>query len=324
MPVFSKYSDREYEALAKKHQALEQKLEERDQSLEDALLQVKELTALNKKEAKVQKEQKEENDLLLAQLHQVQEELEKYFLENKTAQDQIAQLKKDVSAQNEKSKGLEADLKAKLSETEKKLSEANKLIKAEGDAKVNAAQKQKAELEKKLAEVSAKVADTEKKLAEASAKVADTSSQTADLQSENDLLLAQLHQVQEELEKYYLMNKSYEAGLTEAASMVKRLRLVFVKYQAKLEAGSVSVAAADALGLLEAGKPTKMTAAKTPAKGASTTKPAKPKAKTPTKVTSTTKRVMSKAKAPPKLESTTKPLGAKAKVKAKAVKKAKT
>lgn len=310
MPVFSKYSDREYEALAKKHQALEQKLEERDQSLEDALLQVKELTALNKKEAKVQKEQKEENDLLLAQLHQVQEELEKYFLENKTAQDQIAQLKKDVSAQNEKSKGLEADLKAKLSETEKKLSEANKLIKAEGDAKVNAAQKQKAELEKKLAE--------------ASAKVADTSSQTADLQSENDLLLAQLHQVQEELEKYYLMNKSYEAGLTEAASMVKRLRLVFVKYQAKLEAGSVSVAAADALGLLEAGKPTKMTAAKTPAKGASTTKPAKPKAKTPTKVTSTTKRVMSKAKAPPKLESTTKPLGAKAKVKAKAVKKAKT
>lgn len=310
MPVFSKYSDREYEALAKKHQALEQKLEERDQSLEDALLQVKELTALNKKEAKVQKEQKEENDLLLAQLHQVQEELEKYFLENKTAQDQIAQLKKDVSAQNEKSKGLEADLKAKLSETEKKLSEANKLIKAEGDAKVNAAQKQKAELEKKLAEVSA--------------KVADTSSQTADLQSENDLLLAQLHQVQEELEKYYLMNKSYEAGLTEAASMVKRLRLVFVKYQAKLEAGSVSVAAADALGLLEAGKPTKTTAAKTPAKGASTKKPAMPKAKTPTKVESTTKRVMPKAKAPPKLESATKPLGEKAKVKAKAVKKAKT
>lgn len=106
MPVFSKYSDREYEALAKKHQTLEQRLQERDQALEDALLQVKELTSANKKELKVQKEQKEENDLLLAQLHQVQEELEKYFLDNKAAQDQITQLQKSSSSKRNRPKGL--------------------------------------------------------------------------------------------------------------------------------------------------------------------------------------------------------------------------
>ena len=251
MAIFSKHSDREYDALAKKLAQAESALTETQEKLKKSDSQIKEFE-------KSQAEQKEENDLLLAQLHQVQEELEKYFLENKSHQEKLNALQQQLNEKAEESKKLADDLKAKLAESEKKLSEANKLIKAEGDAKVNEVQKQKADLEKKLADansaaakqksdfeqklselasqLNSQKADLEKQLAAANESANQLKSQLsakdaseADLKSENDLLLAQLHQVQEELEKYYLGNKELEGSVTEAADLIKRLRYAMVR-----------------------------------------------------------------------------------------------
>lgn len=277
MPVFSKYSDREYEALAKKLKAAEQSLsslqDERDalkidlQSATDSFSA--ERTSLKDQLQTLQKaqaEHKEENDLLLAQLHQVQEELEKYFLDNKSQLERVTLLEKDLAAQKDAAAKTAGELKkaqeqvtnsakqvsdaqaaaakqvsevqavatkqseelrAKLTETEKKLSEANKLIKAEGDARVNELQKQKGELEKKLADAQAAATKLQ---AETDSRVNALQASEADLKSENDLLLAQLHQVQEELEKYYLGNKDLESAVTQASELIRRTRYALVDH----------------------------------------------------------------------------------------------
>jgi ABC-type phosphate transport system auxiliary subunit len=110
---------------------------------------------------------KEENDLLLAQLHQVQEELEGFFLKHKAESDKRVALEKQV-----------ADLQAKL--------------KSESDAKNAEAAKSK------------------------------------HLQEENDLLLAQLHQVQEELERYYLMNKDLESSVSGVTVSLRNARYLLM------------------------------------------------------------------------------------------------
>lgn len=58
----------------------------------------------------------------------------------------------------------------------------------------------------------------------------DKSSQAlSEAQAESDLLLAQLHQVQEELERYYLLTKDYEQHSMRAAQALKAARLQIQK-----------------------------------------------------------------------------------------------
>ena len=163
-----------------------------------------------------------------------------YSLENKSHQEKLAAKDQELKTEKDKFLGKDQELAAKLTEAEKKLSEANKLIKAEGDAKINEVQKQKADLEKKLADSvaasGAQKAELEQKLTaatEAASKVkadfGEKEAAEADLKSENDLLLSQLHQVQEELEKYYLGNKELEASVAEAVTLVKQLRHAMVR-----------------------------------------------------------------------------------------------
>jgi chromosome segregation ATPase len=80
-----------------------------------------------------------------------------------------------------------------------------------------AEQQQRSALDKQLAEVKAKLST------ETSAKDAEIN-KSKDLQEENDLLLAQLHQMQEELERYYLNNKDLEAAASEATTTLRVAR----------------------------------------------------------------------------------------------------
>ncbi|MDH1765983.1 chromosome partitioning protein ParA [Comamonas aquatica] len=105
----------------------------------------------------------QENALLLAQLHQVQEALESHYQQSQQQAKQLAELPK-----------LQADLKS-------------------AQEKAAKLQQTEAQLKKELQQVNAKPASTE-------------------LQEENDLLLTQLHKVQEELERYYLENRQLKAG----------------------------------------------------------------------------------------------------------------
>ena len=128
----------------------------------------------NKNIKKQNKVDVEENNLLLQQLHHVQEELEKYYIKNKSMQEEgqeLNELKTKVknlttSIDSEKIK-LQTSLKNRVEEIKK--------------------------LETKV--------ETEEVKTKSLVKLFET---------ENSVLLEQLHHVQEELEKYYIENQSFK------------------------------------------------------------------------------------------------------------------
>lgn len=187
------------------------------------------------------KEATEENDLLLAQLHHVQEELEKHFLEGQQQQQQLDELRQQLTAQqqqatqaaaaHEQERSRAAAEIAKLTQalTEKKQA-AQKAQQAQQTAEKAAASEKQA-LNTAKQQLETRTRESEKELAELRAQVATlktslNSAQTehTELQEENDLLLAQLHHVQEELERYYLANREYQTLLTDAQPTFLRAR----------------------------------------------------------------------------------------------------
>ncbi len=133
----------------------------------------------------------EENELLLNQLHQVQEELEKHYLDAVSLKEKQAALEKELAQtkgdHQQASKGLAA-ANGKATEAEK----ARQKLAAE----LTSLQQEKAELQAKAQ------SDAE----------------------ENELLLNQLHQVQEELENYYLANREILTVMGQSEQTLHRAR----------------------------------------------------------------------------------------------------
>ncbi len=142
------HSHRQIEQLQQTQRSTQQRVQEQEQLLS------KHTAALQTSE--------QENELLLSQLHKVQEELESRYLQSQEQAKKLAEMPK-----------LQADLKS---------------------AQEKASKLQDAEVQLK------------KELQQAPAKPAFTK-----LQEENELLLSQLHKVQEELERYYLENRQLKA-----------------------------------------------------------------------------------------------------------------
>ena len=115
------------------------------------------------------KELEEENELLLQQLHQVQEELETTFQKNRDLSGKLDALEKDNSASAQSSEQL-TDLQTELDQVKRQSDERRK-----------------------------------------------------DLEEENELLLQQLHHVQEELESYYLNGMDARHELEEARTTIEAL-----------------------------------------------------------------------------------------------------
>ena len=126
-----------------------------------------------------------ENHLLLEQLHQTQETLEKHYLDNKA---QVATLTDSHAAT--------------IKQYEQQLANANDQLE-----QVSA---KRAQLDQSLNQ--SKQANT---LAENKCKV---------LSEENDLLLTQLHHAQEELESYYLANQEFRAAMGQTQKTLRRTR----------------------------------------------------------------------------------------------------
>ena len=193
MPLFSKYSDQQFEQLQAERDALKAE--------RDALKS--ERDAAQSRLASLQ----EENGLLLAQLHQVQEELESVFLK---------------SGQFEETAARAADLQNRLN------AEAER---ANGEAQRRSAlESQAADLQNRLnAEAARANGEADRANAEA-ARANSEAARAKDLQEENDLLLAQLHQVQEELEVYYLKNKDLEQSFGETTATLQKARQALVNH----------------------------------------------------------------------------------------------
>lgn len=126
-------------------------------------------------------ELEKDNGQLLSQLHTVQEELETVFLREQSVHTQLPQFKTQLDAlQQEKS-----ELASSRDAQTKQLTE----LKSAKDA----SDKEKAAL-----------------LAELASLKTQLTAQQRDLKQENDLMLLQLHQVQEELEHYFLEHEKLQ------------------------------------------------------------------------------------------------------------------
>jgi hypothetical protein len=150
--------------------------------------------------------QSQEGELLLSQLHQVQEELERYALQNKQVQEQLA---KTVAA--------EAALKAQLDNVTQALeaksndlaARAKELVDAQAAAQTASAAAQAAAVKAKQeaqAALNAVKVERDKQaqlLQQAQAKHQDSA-------QENELVISRLMQVQEELEIFYLQKAELE------------------------------------------------------------------------------------------------------------------
>lgn len=176
----------QYRSNCQQVQNLQQQLQAQAQSMAEAAKQEQGALQAQLKNAE------EENALLLEQLHKVQEALEKLYLQGKEDKKNLenltTQVKKNqeqLTAEQTKSKQLQEQLSAEQQTTKKhkdQLAAEQKKIKA-------------------LQEQLAKAPSNQK-----------TDASVAELKEENDLLLKQLHIVQEELERYFLENQKLKAG----------------------------------------------------------------------------------------------------------------
>lgn len=220
------------------------------------------------------KSAEQEGGLLLSQLHQSQEELERYFQCNAELEAQVQTLsatrdsetkakiealkQRDALAQEKATlaTALETAVKAKdealkhrdtLAQENISLStardadaaaksEAIKQFEAEAKAKTEALKERNALAQEKAALMTARDAETKAKV------VASENARAAG--QENDLLLAQLHQVQEELERYVLRNKDLEAKAAQAGQRLMRMvgrqtnGIAWESVQTEIEPGS--------------------------------------------------------------------------------------
>ena len=149
-----------------------------------------ELNAKNNKLSALEvklKESSDENELLLNQLFQVQEELEKRFLENKDLSEKNQQQHAaSVSTQDAHNKALK--------KTNTELHTAKELLHKETQ----------------------KTARLQQQLAALSAENTQLSDAQQSQRDEHKIIMAQLFQVQEELESFYIKNKALEKNLHEA------------------------------------------------------------------------------------------------------------
>ncbi len=151
-------------------------------------------------------ETESESELLLLQLHQVQEELETVFLKEqetqRALQDKIVQQEALAKEHSVKLEAIAKEKAALIAERDKQVKLAN-----EGQAKLEALSKENSSL--------ITACDEQARLANERQLKIDTihrqvESQVKDAQEENELLLLQLHQVQEELEHYFLEHQKLQ------------------------------------------------------------------------------------------------------------------
>ena len=172
---------------------------------------------------KTQEETKQESELLLLQLHQVQEELETYFLKHQEAQGQLDAANAEVQAlqnalqaqQHNAAHQVVAAVDVRAQETIAQLTDERNQLARERDAQTHARQ-------------------------EAAAGYHSALKQLEETKQESELLLLQLHQVQEELEHYFLQHQEVSQ---QKQAVEARLHKVLACYPDHVECDSIELIA---------------------------------------------------------------------------------
>jgi hypothetical protein len=213
------------DALAKEKADLAAARDAEAKAKQDATAQRDALAAEKAALAQTGNEQTQENELLLLQLHQVQEELEQYFLQGQDTQKQLEQTRQAGDALAAEKTQLIAARDALAAEksiliaNNDQLTRASAQLAAEKDAEAKAKQDASAQRDALAAEKSQLVAARDA-LAKEKTALAQAGNEQA---QENELLLLQLHQVQEELEHYFLQHQEAQQ---QKATLEQRWRLM--------------------------------------------------------------------------------------------------
>jgi hypothetical protein len=134
----------------------------------------------------------EEGELLLIQLHEVQEELEKYVLANHTLQQDIEVLRQSGTTFEARSDASSQALQAEA------------MAKAHALAECDALAQAKEQLSQQLSDAEVAKAQALAQCDALTHEKVQLRQQLIDAQDEGELLLVHLHEVQEELEQYFL------------------------------------------------------------------------------------------------------------------------
>ncbi len=148
---------------------------------------------------------RQENDRLLLQLHQVQEQLAAHILKNHTLEQQCGQI-----GGLEHALAIEQAQASKLLQERDGLAQATRSLQAERDQLTQAT----ATLQAEQVRLTQALDQQTTQLVQATR----VSAHTGELAQENELLLLQLHQVQEELEHYFLRAQELEQGQKSKAT----------------------------------------------------------------------------------------------------------
>tara|TARA_R110000796_G_scaffold219504_1_gene335517 strand:+ start:20829 stop:22148 length:1320 start_codon:yes stop_codon:yes gene_type:complete len=198
--AYAQQCETQYTSLVSQHKKAQ---EENEQEVTELRSQLQSQQQASQRE---REEVEEENALLLAQLHHVQEELETYFLSQQTLEQREKTLQDDVSQ-------LQKRLAEQQAALDKAKNERDQLAKQQANQVQTTAQQH----QKALDDVAQKLQTSETRLSQQQAE-------QSELQEENDLLLSQLHQVQEELERYFLANREYQTAMGSARQTFTRAR----------------------------------------------------------------------------------------------------
>jgi chromosome segregation ATPase len=202
MALFAKHSDSEYFALGKELEAARAQL---------ATFETDAAAELAKRDATIaaaEKAIKAESEAKAAEATQRQ-----------GLQAQVADLQGKLKAESE-AKAAEVTQRQGL---QAQVADLQGKLKAESEAKAAEVTQRQGETQKRVA-LEKELADVRSQINTETAAKESEINKSKDLQEENDLLLAQLHQVQEELERYYLNNKELEAGMSEITTTLKLAR----------------------------------------------------------------------------------------------------
>lgn len=201
----------------------------------DILDQVTALMAAGYRQPETQAEVsnlKQENDILTQQLHQVEEKLKNLSIENrksvaalkKTNEDLLTQIQKEQCEKiKQENDLLIQQLYQVQDELEKSMIKNNEriaaLIKENEDLTMQTQQTQLASNQQKTQFL--KQIQQEKE---------QFTKKNDELKQENELLIQQLHQVQDELERYHLANKQMQTTLAQSKQTMGKTRIIISNF----------------------------------------------------------------------------------------------
>lgn len=215
---------KQVEQLTKDKNAQMKLAAEHQQQLETLKKSVSDETKRADQSAANLKEMEQENELLLLQLHQVQEELEQVFLKHKDAE---AKIQAETKAKAEQTK-LAAERQEQIDQANKANNEQAKLVSELTQQQADLQQQLKTlsqQKEQQAALVKEQQKEAEVLGSDNKKEITQLKDNVKELEQENELLLLQLHHVQEELEHYFLKYQELEGQPAAGGISVQQLTL---------------------------------------------------------------------------------------------------